>query len=76
VNVRPATVSVPLRVCVVGFVEPLTFTLPLPLPLAPLVTVSHDVLLVAVHVQPVCAVTAVEPVPPLAAIDWLDGEIA
>ena len=48
----------------------LNATAPLPLPLAPLVTVSHDVLLLTpVHEHPVGAVTAVDPVPPLAATD-------
>lgn len=35
----------------------------MPLPLAPPVTVSHEALLVAVHAQPVAAVTATLPVP-------------
>ena len=55
----------------------LNATVPLPLPLAPLVTVSHDVLLLTpVHAQPAGAVTPVEPVPPPATTDWLAGEIA
>ena len=37
--------------------------MPLPEPLAPEVTVSHEALLVAVHVQPVPAVTFTELVP-------------
>jgi hypothetical protein len=37
---------------------------PLPLPLAPAVTVIHETLLVAVHAQPVPAVTVTLPVPP------------
>jgi hypothetical protein len=45
-------------------------TVPLPLPVAPLVTVSQDVsLLTPVHVHAVGAVTAAEPAPPAAAID-------
>jgi hypothetical protein len=76
VKACPATVNVPVRVCVVGFAVPLKLTVPFPLPLAPLVIVNHEALLVAVHEQPVCAVTAVEPVPPFAAIDWLVGLIA
>ena len=48
----------------------LNATVPLPLPLAPPVTVSHDVLLLTpVHAQPAGAVTLVEPVPPPAATD-------
>ena len=62
-------VSVPLRVDVVGFDAAVKFVVPLPLPLEPLVIVSHEALLVAVHVQPVCAVIAGAPIPPLAATD-------
>ena len=55
----------------------LNATDPPPLPLAPLVTVSHDAsLLTLVHAHPVGAVTVVEPVPPLTATDWLAGLIA
>jgi hypothetical protein len=75
VNVRPATVKVPLRDCAPGLADPEKPTVPLPLPLAPLVTVSQPALLVAVHPQPASAVTAVDPVPPPTAIDWLAGEI-
>jgi len=42
---------------------------PLPLPLAPAVTVIHAALLTAVHAQPAPAVTAVLPVPPVATTD-------
>ena len=69
VNVWPATVSVPLRGDVFGLADALKPTLPLPLPLAPLVTVSHPVLLTPVQVHPVGAVTFVEPVVLPAAID-------
>ena len=49
--------------------------MPLPLPLAPPVTVSHDAaLLTAVHEQPTGAVTLADPVPPAAAADALAGE--
>ena len=41
-----------------------TLTLPFPEPLAPLVTVNQPALLVAVHVQPVGAVTFTESLPP------------
>ena len=50
-----------------GSADALNATLPLPLPLAPLVTVNHDVLLTPVHAHPVGAVTAVDPVPPCGA---------
>ena len=67
VNVCPPIVSVPLRWLVLVLAAALNATVPLPLPLAPLVTVSQDVLLLTpVHEQPVGAVTAVDPVPPLA----------
>ena len=76
-NVWPPMLIVPVREVVFGFDEALKATVPLPLPLAPLVTVSHDVsLLTPVQAQPVGAVTAVEPVPPAAATDWLAGLIA
>ena len=69
-NVWPPMVIVPVRALVLGFDEALNATVPLPLPLAPLVTVSHDVLLLTpVHAQPAGAVTLVEPVPPPAATD-------
>lgn len=49
--------------------------MPLPLPLEPPVTVSHDVaLLAAVHAQPAGAVTLALPLPPDAPGDALDGE--
>ena len=55
----------------------LNATDPPPLPLAPFVTVNHDgSLLTPVHAQPVGAVTAVDPVPPPTATDWLTGLIA
>ena len=69
-NVWPAIVSVPLRGDVLGLADALKPTLPLPLPLAPLVTVSHPVLLLTpVQAHPVGAVTFVEPVALPAAID-------
>ena len=63
-TVCPATVTVALRDAVAVFAVALTLTVPLPDPLAPLVTVSHDALLVAVQVQPVAAVTVTAPLPP------------
>jgi hypothetical protein len=70
VNVCPPIVSVPVRALVFGLEEALNATLPLPLPVAPLVTVNHDVLLLTpVHAHPAGAVTAVEPVPPPATTD-------
>jgi hypothetical protein len=68
-KVWPAIVSVPLRGVVSGFAAALNATVPLPLPVAPIVTVSQDVLLIPVHEQPDGAVTVVDAVPPLARND-------
>ena len=77
VNVWPPIVSVPVRALVVGLADALNATVPVPLPLAPLVTVNHDVLLLTpVHAHPAGAVTAVDPVPPPATTDWLVGSSA
>ena len=76
-KVCPAIVNVPVRVVVFGFAAALNATVPPPLPLAPLVTVSQDgSLLTAVHAQPASAVTVVDPVPPAAVTDWLVGTSA
>jgi hypothetical protein len=76
VNTWPATVIVPLRCEAFGFAVALKPTEALPLPVAPLVTVSHDgSLLAAVHAHPPGAVTAVVPVPPAAPIDAPIGAI-
>ena len=45
------------------------WTVPLPLPDEPPVTVIHDTLLTAVHAQPVLAVTLTLPVKPLAGLE-------
>jgi hypothetical protein len=67
VNVCPAIVSVPVR-CAPVFADALYATVPGPLPLPPLVTLSHGALLAAIHVQPAVVVTVTgEPAPPLAA---------
>src|SRR5207302_4991253 len=50
-TVCPATVTDPERVVESGFAVAVTVALPFPNPVAPLVTVSHDVLVDAVHVQ-------------------------
>jgi hypothetical protein len=69
-NVWPPIVSVPLRCVPLGFAVVLKATVPAPVPLAPLVTVSHDVLLLTpVHAHPANVVTEVDPVPPPAATD-------
>ena len=76
VKVIPAIVNVPVRAFLAVFAAALKSTVPSPLPLAPAVTLNHDVLLAAVHAQPVPAVTLTVPVPPAAAIAWLVGLIA
>jgi hypothetical protein len=45
----------------------------LPVPLLPLVTVSHEALLEVVHAHPAVAVTVTAPVPPEAGTDALEG---
>ena len=62
VNVLPAIVSVPLREPAAVLAPTLYVTVPLPVPLAPAVTESQPVFVVAVHVQPELAVTATVPV--------------
>jgi hypothetical protein len=69
-------VSVPVRADVLGLAATLKPTGPLPLPLAPLVTVIQLSLLAADHAQPVPDVTLVDPVPPAATTDKLFDEIA
>jgi hypothetical protein len=63
-------VIVPDRVVPFGFAAALKVTGPVPLPVAPAVTVSQLVLLLtAVHEHPVGDVTVVDPVPPPATTD-------
>jgi hypothetical protein len=63
-------VIVPVRLLVFGLDDALKATVPAPVPLAPLVTVSHDVsLLTPVQPQPACVVTEADPVPPPATTD-------
>jgi hypothetical protein len=59
-------VSVPVRVAGVTFADALKVTDPLPAPVAPLVTVIHGAVLVALQPQPAGAVTVTptEPPPP------------
>jgi len=58
-------VSTPVRKAP-EFAAALNPTVPLPLPEAPDVTVSHGTLLLAVHVHPVAVITPTEPVAPAA----------
>lgn len=71
----PAIVSVADRDCVVVLDAAVNPTLPEPLPVAPLVIVTHDAPLVALHVHPAVVVTETVPLPPFAASDMLVGEI-
>ena len=57
VKVWPAIVAVALRDEAAVFAPTLNVTVPLPLPLAPLVTVIHGALLAAVQAQPAGLVT-------------------
>lgn len=66
---------VPLRCDAAVFAAALKPTEPLPLPLAPLVTVSHDAVLTAVQPQPPAAVTVTVPEPAADVSDWLTGEM-
>ena len=75
VKVAPAIVSVPVRLEATVFAATLNPTVPLPDPVAPLVTVIHAALLAAVHEQPVATVTPLLPVPLDAEKDWPVGEI-
>lgn len=72
-KVEPAIVRVPVRLEATGFAATLNPAVPLPDPVAPLVTVIHESLLAAVHGQPVAAVTLLLPVPADAVKDWLAG---
>ena len=63
VKVRPAIVSVPVR-AVVPLVATDTVALPLPVPLAPAVTVANEEAEVAVQAHPACVVTVTVDVPP------------
>jgi hypothetical protein len=75
VNVRPAAVSVPVRSDAVLFASTVKLTDPEPVRLAPAVMSIHEALLVAVHAHDDVVVTLVVPVPPVAAVDKVVGEI-
>ena len=76
VKVLPAIVSVPVRGVVAVFAATSKVTEPLPFPVAPVARVIHPALLVAVHAQPVAAVTETEvPVVAAAAMFAVPDEI-
>jgi len=62
VNVLPAIVSVPVREVEPVLAPTLYVTVPLPVPLAPAVTLSQPALVVAVQTHPALAVTVTVPV--------------
>jgi hypothetical protein len=75
VNVWPAIVTVPVRAFpVLAFAR--MATVPLPVPDAPLVTVSHCAFAAAVHAQVEPVATVTDSVPPFAATAPLVGEIS
>ena len=75
VNVCPPMVRAPERGPPL-VASALNWTVPLPLPLAPDVTVNHDALLTAVQAQSGAVVTATLPVPPAAGSFALVGAMA
>jgi hypothetical protein len=75
VKVFPAIVSVPVRSVVPEYEATVNTADPLPVPLAPDVTVIHATLLAAVHEQPEAAVIADDPVPPVDGTVEAAGEI-
>ena len=76
VTVCPPIVSAPLRDDVDVFAVTEYVTEPFPEPLAPPVIVIQEALSVAVHAQPLPAVTATLAVPPAADIAWVVGDAA
>ena len=73
VTVDPATVNAPERATDDGFAVALNVTVPVPVPLAPAVTLSQLALLVADQLHPAVVVTVVVPLAPAAATDGLRG---
>jgi hypothetical protein len=69
-------VAVPMREVVRVFAATVSATVPLPLPLAPLVTVIQGVLLAAVQAQPARLVTATLSASPAATALAVPGAIA
>ena len=76
VTVCPAIVSVPVRGLVEVFAATEYATVPIPVPLPPLVTVIHAALLTPVHAQPLVVVTVVDNGPPAAGADCAVDERA
>ena len=79
VSVWPATVNVPTRTLVAVLAAALNVTVAFPVPLAPLLIVSHAALLEAVQPQlvpPPVTVTSVFELPPPAGKERVAGEMA
>jgi hypothetical protein len=77
VKILPPIVSEPVRVALPVFAATLYATFPLPVPVAPTLTVIHGSLLTAVQLHPVVAVTATFPLAPIEAANVDEvGEIA
>jgi hypothetical protein len=74
-NTWPAMVALPVRAVVPVLAATFIVTGPLPVPLAPLVMVSHAALLVAVQAQVEAAVTLTVSISPLATAVPDDGVI-
>ena len=70
VKVFPAMVNVPWRLVLALFAVTEYVTVPLPLPFLPDKILIQLALLAAVQLQPVCAVRATLPVPPVETNDW------
>ena len=66
VTVWPATTIDAERAVVAEFAATLKFTFPVPVPLAPLVSTTHETSARALHGQPLVAVTVIPPLPPFA----------
>ena len=78
VSVCPATVSVPTRWLVAVLAAALKVTVAFPVPLVPLLIVSHALLLLAVQLQvlpPPVTMTSVFELPPAAGKDRVVGEM-
>src|SRR5258706_49584 len=65
-NVPAVPPSVPVRATAPEFDDTRNLMVPLPVPVAPLVTVIHESLLNAVQAHPALVTTCTEPVPPAA----------
>lgn len=75
VKALPAIVNVAVLAALAVFRAAVNPTVPAPLPVAPLVIVTHDAPLVAVQLHPVPAATETTLLPPFTDIDALEGVI-